>query len=137
MILAGGEIYKSLCSACHGADGKGLPTNAAPALRGAKHINADKDIAIRILMNGLKGPIEGKTYPSVMLAMNDNSDEWIASVVSYIRYEFVGTSMRVGKGRQSAVVQVADVKKIREQHAAKAEPWTIEELEQLSTPPSQ
>lgn len=132
LILAGGEIYKSLCSACHGADGKGLPTNAAPALRGAKHINADKDIAIRILMNGLKGPIEGKTYPSVMLAMNDNSDEWIASVVSYIRYEFVGTSMRVGKGRQSAVVQVSDVKKIREQHAGKTEPWTIEELDQLS-----
>ncbi len=133
LILAGGEIYKSLCSACHGADGKGLPTNAAPALRGAKHINADKDIAIRILMNGLKGPIEGKTYPSVMLAMNDNSDEWIASIVSYIRYEFVGTSMRVGKGRQSAVVQVSDVKKIREQHVGKTEPWTIEELDQLST----
>jgi mono/diheme cytochrome c family protein len=132
LILAGGEIYKSLCSACHGADGKGLPTNAAPALRGAKHINADKDIAIRILMNGLKGPIEGKTYPSIMLAMNDNSDEWIASIVSYIRYEFVGTSMRVGKGRQSAVVQVSDVKKIREQHAGKTEPWTIEELDQLS-----
>lgn len=132
LILAGGEIYKSLCSACHGADGKGLPTNAAPALRGAKHINSDKDIAIRILMNGLKGPIEGKSYPSVMLAMNDNPDEWIASVASYIRYEFVGTSLRVGKGRQSAVVQVADVKKIREQHADKSEAWTIEELEQLS-----
>ncbi len=137
LILAGGEIYKSLCSACHGADGKGLPTNAAPALRGAKHINADKDIAIRILMNGLKGPIESKTYPSVMLAMNDNSDEWIASVVSYIRYEFVGTSVRLPKGRQSAVVQVSDVKKLREQHSTKTEPWTIEELEQLSTPPSQ
>ena len=137
LILAGGEIYKSLCSACHGADGKGLPTNAAPPLRGAKHINADKDIALRILMNGLKGPIEGKTYPSVMLAMNDNSDEWLASVVSYIRYEFVGTSVRVGKVRQSAVVQVADAKKIREQHTSKTEPWTIEELEQLSTPPSQ
>lgn len=132
LILTGGEIYKSLCSACHGADGKGLPTNAAPALRGAKHISADKDIAIRILMNGLKGPIEGKTYPSVMLAMNDNSDEWIAAVVSYIRYEFVGTSVRVGKGRQSAVVQVSDVKKIREQHAGKTEPWVVEELEELS-----
>ncbi len=132
LILAGGEIYKSLCTACHGADGKGLPTNAAPALRGAKHINADKDIAIRILMNGLKGPIEGKTYPSVMLAMNDNSDEWIASVVSYIRYEFVGTMIRTGKGRQSAVVQVGDVKKIREQHSTQAEAWTIEELEKIS-----
>jgi mono/diheme cytochrome c family protein/glucose/arabinose dehydrogenase len=132
LILAGGEIYKSLCTACHGPDGKGLPTNTAPALRGAKHLNADKDIAIRILMHGLKGPIEGKTYPSVMVAMNDNSDEWIASIVSYIRYEFVGTSVRAGKTRQSAVVQVADVKRIREQHAQQTEAWTIEELEKLS-----
>lgn len=133
LILAGGEIYKSLCVACHGADGKGLPTNAAPALRGAKHLNADKDLAIRILLHGLKGPIEDKTYPSVMLAMNDNSDEWIASVLSYIRYEFVGTSMRVGKTRQSAVVQVSDVKKIRAQHSTQSEAWTIEELEKFST----
>jgi len=132
LILAGGEIYRSLCIACHGPDGKGLPTNAAPALRGAKHMNADKDIAIRILLHGLKGPIEGKTYPSVMLAMNDNSDEWVASIVSYIRYEFVGTSVRVDKGRQTAVVQVADVKKIREQHSDRTEPWTIEELEKQS-----
>ncbi|MCP9767977.1 cytochrome C [Lacihabitans sp. LS3-19] len=132
LILAGADIYKSLCSACHGSDGKGLPTNAAPALRGAKHLNADKDIAIRILMNGLQGPIEGKTYPSVMLAMNDNSDEWIAAVTSYIRYEFVGSSVRVGKSRQSAVVKVEDVKKIREQHADKKEAWSIEELDALS-----
>jgi hypothetical protein len=40
--------------------------------------------------------------------------------------------MRVGKGRQSAVVQVSDVKKIREQQTGKTEPWTIEELDQLS-----
>lgn len=134
MILAGGEIFKSMCSACHGGDGKGLPTNAAPALRGAKHLNADKDIAIRILMHGLKGPIEGKTYPSEMAALKDNSDEWIASVLSYVRYEFVGTSMRVGKERQSAVVQTADVKRIREQHAGKTDAWTIEELDILTPP---
>ena len=137
LILAGSEIYKSLCSACHGSDGKGLPTNAAPALRGAKHVNADKDIAIRILLHGLKGPIEGKTYPSEMASMKDNSDEWIASIVSYIRYEFVGTSVRVGKGRQSAVIQVADVKKIRDQHSTQNESWTMDALEKLSIPSSQ
>lgn len=104
LILGGAEIYQSMCSPCYGSDGKGLPTKAAPALKGAKHINADKAIAIRILLHGLKGPIEGKTYPSEMVSMKDNDDEWIASVLSYVRYEFVGTSIRVGKGRQSAVV---------------------------------
>ena len=129
LITGGAEIYKSMCSPCHGDDGKGLPTNAAPALRGAKHVNHDKDIAIRILMNGLKGPIEGKTYPSEMAAMKDNSDEWIASVLSYVRYEFVGTNVRIPKGRQTAVVTPEDVKKIRALYGKVKKPWTIEELE--------
>ena len=131
LILNGAEIYKSMCSPCHGDDGKGLPTHAAPALRGAKHVNADKDLIIRILLHGLKGPIEGKTYPSEMAAMKDNTDEWLASVLSYVRYEFVGTSIRVGKTRQSAVIQPADVKKLRAQHAKVKKAWTIEDLEKI------
>ena len=134
LILEGAEIYQSMCSPCHGSDGKGLPTQAAPALRGAKHVNADKDLIIRILLHGLKGPIEGKTYPSEMASMKDNTDEWLASVISYVRYEFVGTSIRVGKNRQSAVVRPADVKKIRDMHAKMKKAWTVEELEKVSAP---
>ena len=64
-----------------------------------------------------------------MASMKDNSDEWIASVLSYIRYEFVGTSARAVKGRQSAVVQPDEVKKIRDAYASTREAWTIDELE--------
>lgn len=131
LILEGSEIYISMCSPCHGEDGKGLPTKAAPALRGAKHVNNDKEYAIRILLHGLKGPIEGTTFPSEMTSMKDNTDEWIASVLSYVRYEFVGTSMRVGKGRQSAVIQPDDVKKIRAMYGKSRKAWTMEELEKL------
>ncbi len=127
LILEGGEIYKGMCSPCHGGDGKGLPTKAAPALKGAKHLNADKQIAVRILLHGLKGPIEGKSYPSEMASMQENSDEWIASVVSYIRYEFVGTSMRLPSGvRQSAVVTPAEVKTLRDKYSEVKEAWTID-----------
>ncbi|MBO0950521.1 DUF7133 domain-containing protein [Fibrella forsythiae] len=136
LIVSGGEIYKGMCSPCHGGDGNGLPTNAAPALRGAKHLNHDKDFAIRILLHGLKGPIEGKSYPSEMASMKDNTDEWIASVVSYIRYEFVGTSSRAIKGRQSAVVQPDEIKKVREAYASSRDPWTIDELEKQLLPAS-
>ena len=131
LIVGGSEIYKGMCSPCHGGDGKGLPTNAAPALRGAKHINADKEIAIRILLHGLKGSIEGKTYPSEMASMKENSDEWIASVLSYIRYEFVGTNIRVPKGRQSAVVQPEEVKALRAKYTDVNEAWTIEAFDNL------
>ncbi len=136
LIVGGSEIYKGMCSPCHGGDGKGLPTNAAPALRGAKHINADKEIAIRILLHGLKGSIEGKTYPSEMASMKENSDEWIASVLSYIRYEFVGTTIRVPKGRQSAVVQPEEVKALRAKYTDVNEAWTIEAFENLLLKPT-
>ena len=137
LVKDGSEIYKSLCIACHGPNGNGLATKAAPPLRGAKSIESDKSIAIRILLHGLEGPIEGKKYPSVMVAMNDNSDEWIASIVSYIRFEFVGPVIRFGpengKIRQSAIIQTEDVKKLREQYAKRTESWTIEELKQKSS----
>lgn len=136
LIVSGGEIYKGMCSPCHGGDGNGLPTNAAPALRGAKHVNNDKEYAIRILLHGLKGPIDGKAYPSEMASMKDNTDEWIASVLSYIRYEFVGTSLRAGKGRQSAVILPQDIKTVRESYATARDPWTIDELEKQLVPPS-
>ena len=131
LIMSGSEIYKGMCSPCHGGDGKGLPTNAAPALRGAKHLNADKEIAIRILLHGLKGSIEGKTYPSEMASMKENSDEWIASVLSYIRYEFVGTNIRVPSGRQSAVVQPEEVKALRAKYVDINEAWTIDAFDNL------
>ena len=136
LIVGGSEIYKGMCSPCHGGDGKGLPTNAAPALRGAKHINADKEIAIRILLHGLKGSIEGKTYPSEMASMKENSDEWIASVLSYIRYEFVGSNIRVPSGRQSAVVQPEEVKALRAKYTDINEAWTTEAFENLLQKPN-
>ena len=134
-ILNGAEIYQSMCSPCHGEDGKGLPTQAAPALRGAKHINADKAMAIRILLHGLTGPIEGKTYPSDMVSMADNNDEWISSVLSFVRFEFVGPKIQVGKESQSAVIRPGDVKALRVQHANVTKPWTIKELEKLADTP--
>lgn len=179
LVLDGSVIFKSVCSACHGADGKGLPTNAAPPLVGAKHLTStDKELAIRILLHGLAGPNEGKTYSSEMPAMKGNTDEWIASVLSYARYEFaapvVGGGPRpavavaptaagaarpaagatagvaprpagaialagaggpggFGRNAVSPVVQISEVKKVRDQYASRNVAWTISELENLTS----
>ncbi|MEO6000375.1 MAG: c-type cytochrome [Chitinophagaceae bacterium] len=131
LILSGAAIFKSLCASCHGGDGKGLAIGgaglAAPPLVGSKVLtNQDKNTPIRILLHGLSGPIEGKTYPSIMPSMGDNSDEWIASIVSYIRYE-LGPNTR-GRGF-SPVVKAAEVKKIRDENAGRTKAWTSVELE--------
>ena len=45
-----------------------------------------KDTIISIVLHGLTGPINGKKYPTDMPALGSNNDEWVASVLSYLRY---------------------------------------------------
>ncbi len=136
LVLNGASIFKSLCGSCHGSDGKGIATGgammAAPPLVKSQRLQYDaKNTATRIVLHGLSGPIDGKTYSSIMPSMADNNDEWIASVVSYIRYEF-GEPVRKKGVTLSPVVKPEEVKKIREQEAKRSKPWTLEELAQRS-----
>lgn len=126
LVLHGASIFRSLCAACHGNDAKGLPTALAPPLVGSKRLAGDKNTAIRILLHGLTGPIEGKTYPGdLMPSMGANSDEWIASVLSYARFEFG----QIPRGGPSPFITADEVKKVREESGARAKAWTIAELE--------
>lgn len=153
LIIRGAEIFRSLCASCHGADGKGLAIGgteiAAPPLAGSKRLAFEnKDNIIRIMLHGLTGSIDGKEYSSIMPPMEENSDDWIASVVSYIRYEFGGRPPRRPgeipgmappavneksgfpvRDVQSPTVQPEEIRKIREENPEKKEPWTLEELE--------
>ena len=135
LILKGTAIFKSLCASCHGADGKGMAIGgtdmAAPPLVGSKRLTfSEKSTAIRILLHGLTGTVDGKNYSSVMPSMETNSDEWIASVVSYIRYEF-GDNTRGRRGRSPAI-QPEEVKNIRQENSGRKKAWTLAELENKS-----
>jgi mono/diheme cytochrome c family protein len=87
-------------------------------LVGSKRLGKGKDMALRILLHGLSGPIDGETYPSEMPAMGDNDDQWIASVLSYVRHEFVN----------APPIRPADVKSVREQTTGRNKSWTLTEL---------
>ena len=50
---------------------------------------------IKVLLHGLAGPIEGRRYPQVMVAMGSNKDQWIADVASYVRNTFGNTGLLV------------------------------------------
>ncbi|GAB3318592.1 hypothetical protein GCM10027299_10280 [Larkinella ripae] len=121
LVLNGANIYKSLCTTCHGPEGKGLDSKAAPPLVNSQRLRGrNKEIPIRILLHGLSGPIDGQTYPDLMPPMGANDDEWIASVLSYIRYEFAPSN--------SPAVRPADVRAVREQTTGREKPWTMDEL---------
>ena len=153
-VLAGANTFKTLCATCHGPDGKGLAIGGssmvAPPLYGSQRVVGDKEVLIRILLNGLSGPVDEKTYPDVMPSMAANDDEWIASVLSYIRYEFGYTGNfppstqppkpgkpgevppEVQKRRSyKPFVQADEVKKVREQTAGRTNAWTLNELERV------
>jgi mono/diheme cytochrome c family protein len=122
-IERGGQIYQELCFACHGADGFGTPrpetnTTMGPPLAGSPRVAGHRDYVVNVLLHGLTGSIDGRTYTDVMVPMGSNSDDWIAAVASYVRTTF----------DNAGLVTVADVARVRAASAARASPWTSDEL---------
>ncbi len=89
LVTDGKIIFEQLCASCHGPQGKGVMIAGkempAPVLVGSPRVKGDKITLTQLLLNGLKGPVDGKTYPDIMPPMSGQNDEWIASVLSYIR----------------------------------------------------
>jgi mono/diheme cytochrome c family protein len=83
-------------------------------------VNGDEEVLLNILLHGLKGPIDGKTYPDVMAPQNQQTDEYIASVLSYIRTNL---------GNRQDAITPRDVKKARAATKDRQTAWTLEELE--------
>ncbi len=123
----GAVIYTEVCYACHGSDGRGTPTpggaagsTLAPSLAGSARVNGHRDYAIKVVMHGLTGRVDGKSYPQVMVAMGSNKDQWVADVVSYVRNSF---------GNTGTFTTPEDIARIRTATADRKTPWTLAELE--------
>jgi glucose/arabinose dehydrogenase/mono/diheme cytochrome c family protein len=121
LIYTGATNFKQLCATCHGLHGEGLPSRVAPPLAGAAEVSGNPRLLIRILLNGLSGTVGAKDY-GVMPAQNSNNDEYIASVLSYIR-----NSM----GNTGAIVRPSDVRDVRKADTTHPAPWTWKELHSI------
>lgn len=110
LVSKGAVHYKQLCSSCHGPDGKGILIGSnpmpAPPLVGSARVVGDKIALIQLMLLGLQGPVDGKDYPNTMPAMAGSTDEYIASVLSYIRNSN-------DLGNKSSIVTEAEVKEVR------------------------
>lgn len=126
LVTEGATIYKQLCATCHGVDGKGITMGGkempAPPLVGSPRVKGDKTMLIQLLLYGLKGPVDGKTYADLMPPMGGNSDEWIASVLSYVRNSG-------DLGNASSIVTTEEVKEVRANTPQMKEPFTLQLLE--------
>ena len=123
----GEAIYKEVCFACHGDDGRGTSlaggpagTTMAPSLASSTRVQAHRDYVTKTLLHGMDGPIEGKTYAGgVMAPMGTNRDEWIAAIASYVRNSF---------GNVGSFVSTADVSRVRADTASRKTFWKVDEL---------
>ena len=126
-LQQGSEVFGALCFSCHGTDGMGQPmagaapgVTMAPPLAGSPRVQAHRDYVIKVLLQGLTGPVDGRSYPEVMVPMGGSSDEWVAGIASYVRTSF---------GNSGGLVTPADVARVRAETAARKALWTVPELE--------
>ncbi|MDB6125692.1 MAG: cycA 2 [Pedosphaera sp.] len=126
-LVLGKKVYET-CAACHMPTGVGSPTVNAPPLAGSEWVvGGGPNRIIRIVLNGLAGPIEvnGKAYGAgAMPAFKDSfSDEQIAAVLTYVRQEW---------GNKADPVKPETVKAIRAETASKGDNWAAPDLLQVS-----
>lgn len=126
-IERGALIYQELCSTCHGENGTGTPSAGglmAPALANSPKVVDHPDYMVRVILRGLIGEIEGKTYTGAFMApMHDEDDEWIASVVSYVRTNL---------GNDGSTINPEEVARIRA-NSEGDKPYTYSDLQSIAT----
>ena len=118
---ASGEmVYSAICTPCHQEGGVGLE-GRYPPLAGSEWVHKGASVPVRIVLNGLAGPIsvKGKTIQSEMPAIGlQLSDAEIAAVLTYVRSAW---------GNQAGAVDEALVKRLRAETAGRGA-WTAEAL---------
>jgi mono/diheme cytochrome c family protein len=128
-LRRGESIYNELCFTCHGPDGKGMPLQGAkpgvtmaPPLAGSKTATGLSDGIINILLKGLSGPVNGKTYDAQMVSMESNDDVWVAAIASYVRNTF---------GNNASLIHSNDVAPLRATFKERGGTWTLDELREV------
>ena len=95
LFIKGKEIYSmdGYCSTCHQNDGGGLGASGFPPLAGTQWVLGNKERLIKLVLNGLQGPLEvlGKEYPGQVPMTPFGGlldDEELAAVLTYVRNSF-------------------------------------------------
>ncbi|MGV3502716.1 MAG: PVC-type heme-binding CxxCH protein [Adhaeribacter sp.] len=96
------------CTTCHQPDGKGLPASGFPPLSGTEWVVGNEERLIKLVLNGLQGPIEvqGKKYPGQVPMTPFGGmlkDDEVAAVLTYVRNSFGNKAPAVSPEKVKAV----------------------------------
>jgi nitrite reductase (NO-forming) len=103
-LQRGQKVFMATCFACHGMEGKGVPS-VFPPLAGSDYLKADKERPVRIVAKGLTGPVtvNGVTYNNVM-PPQELTHEQIADVLTFVNNSW---------GNKNGTLSPEDVKRLR------------------------
>ena len=125
----GKEVYESLCIACHGVDGQGVPAGdkmlAPPLVKSPWFAsNGNVPVLARILLKGQSGPIDGVVYGEGLMPPLEatHSDEQIAQVLTYVGERW---------HQWSQPAPASEIASVREAISSRKNPWTHGELKAL------
>ena len=126
-VAEGKRVFGQACAVCHQASGLGSTTVGCPPLAGSDWVQAEgPNRIIRIVLNGLTGPVEvsgGHYGTGTMVPFKDAfNDQQIADVLTYIRQEW---------SNKAGPVKLEQVKAIRTETASKPDNWHADELLQV------
>jgi mono/diheme cytochrome c family protein len=116
----GREQFTKVCAQCHQPDGMGLE-GKAPPLRGSPWLNGPPSRVIRIVLHGMRGPVEvdGKVWNLEMAALGSMTDEQIAGTLTFLRRSW---------GHEASPIEPEVVANIRDWTQARRDGWTVREL---------
>jgi mono/diheme cytochrome c family protein len=100
-MVAGGAIFADECSACHGADGKGVPY-LFPSLGGSPNVRStDPASLIRVLLEGARsvGTAGEPTSPGMPSFAWKLTDSEAAAVLTYVRNSWGASAPAVDPGQ--------------------------------------
>ncbi len=123
----GARLFADSCAACHGVDGRGTP-GQAPSLVGSPWVRDSDQWLVRIVLQGLTGPVEidGKEWNLTMPGHGDDlehfGDEDLAGLLTFLRRAW---------GHAEDPVAPETVRRIRAETADRSTPWTVAELRAL------
>lgn len=90
----GAKLYRQICAACHGINGKGI-NGLAPPLEHSEYVSQPIERLASIILHGVTGPIhvKGELYElnqsmPGLIANDDLTDKDIAGIISYVTNAF-------------------------------------------------
>ncbi|MCP5069879.1 MAG: c-type cytochrome [bacterium] len=119
----GAALFAASCATCHGAEGRGNP-GLAPSLVGSPWVRDADEWLVRIVLDGLTGPIriDDEEWNLTMPGHRHDprfTDDGLAGVLTHLRRSW---------GHAAEPVAPDTAARIRAESAERAAPWTAEEL---------